>query len=125
MLYGNATLFRAEPTTGSGGARRNRWRRVNGQGPPLHPEGDGSQLYWSGVIKNYARALEESTSSLINVGGARRSHYRRGCVCVCLGHKATCFVFVLVFLFFDNLMLEFFQMYVFTCTHGGGATGKA
>ena len=64
---------------------------------------------WSGVIKNYARALEESTSSLINVGGARRSHYRRGCVCVCLGHKATCFVFVLVFLFFDNLMLEFFK----------------
>ena len=34
------------------------WRRVVGTGPPLHPEGDGSQLHWSGVIKNYARALE-------------------------------------------------------------------
>ena len=30
----------------------------------------------------YARALEDSTSSLINVGGARRSHYLRGCVCL-------------------------------------------
>ena len=32
-----------------------------------------------------------------NVGGARRSHYLRVCVCVCfIGHKATC-VFEFVF----------------------------
>ena len=28
----------------------------------------------SGVIKNYARALEGTTGSSVNVGGARRSH---------------------------------------------------
>ena len=46
------------------------------------PRRGWQSMHWSGVIKNYARALEESTSSLINVGGARRSHYLRGCVCL-------------------------------------------
>ena len=64
-------------------------------------------MHWSGVIKNYARALEGNTSSNVNVGGARRSHCLRGCVSV-FGHKATC-VFEPVFLLFDNLMLEFLQ----------------
>ena len=108
MLYGNATLFRAEPTTGSGGARRNQWRQVNGQGPPLYPEGDGSQLYWSGVIKNYARALEGSQVQKLTWGvlvGVIT------CVGACVSVSAIrphAFVFVLVFLLFDNLMLEFF-----------------
>ena len=39
--------------------------------------------------------VEEISSSNVNVGGARRSHYLRGCVCL-FGHKTTC-VFVLVF----------------------------
>jgi hypothetical protein len=48
-------------------------------------------MHWSGVIKNYARALEGNTSSSVNVGGARRSHYLCVCVCVCVfGQKATC-----------------------------------
>jgi hypothetical protein len=65
-------------------------------------------MHWSGVIKNYTRALEGNKSSFVNVGGARRSHYLRVCVCVSVfGHKATC-VFEPVFSdFFDNLMLEF------------------
>ena len=39
-------------------------------------------MHWSGVIKNYARALEGITILSVNVGGARRSYYLRGCVCL-------------------------------------------
>ena len=40
----------------------------------------------------------KSYKSIVNVGGARRSHYLCVCVCVCVcfGHKTTC-VFALVF----------------------------
>ena len=40
-------------------------------------------------------AVEVITSSNVNVGGAHRSHYLRGCVSV-FGHKTAC-VFALVF----------------------------
>ena len=53
--------------------------------------------HWTGVFKNYAIALEGNTILYVNVGGARRSHYLRVCVCVSVfGHKAAC-VFELVF----------------------------
>jgi hypothetical protein len=39
-------------------------------------------MHWSGAIKNYATALEGITISSVNVGGARRSYYLRGCVCL-------------------------------------------
>ena len=42
----------------------------------------------------------------VNVGGAHRSHYLRGCVCL-FGHKTTC-VFVLVFLSFWQLNARVF-----------------
>ena len=59
------------------------------------PRRGWQSMHWSGSVKHYARVLEGNTSSSVNVGGARRSHYLRGCVSV-FGHKATC-VFELVF----------------------------
>ena len=59
------------------------------------PRRGWQSLHWSGVAKSYEIAVEVISSSNVNVGGARRSHYLRGCVCL-FGHKTTC-VFVLVF----------------------------
>ena len=39
-------------------------------------------MHWSGVAKSYEIAVEVISSSNVNVGGARRSHYLRGCVSV-------------------------------------------
>ena len=51
-----------------------------------------------GVAKSYRIAVEVISSSNVNVGGARRSHYLRGCVSV-FSHKTAC-VFALVLLSF-------------------------
>ena len=74
------------------------------------PRRGWQSLHWSGVIKNYARALEESTSSLINVGGVLVGVITGVGACVSVSAiRPHALFFVLVFLFFDNLMLEFFQ----------------
>jgi hypothetical protein len=74
-----------------------RWRRVNGQGPPLHPKGDGSQC--TGVVLSKTTRKREKNLQVqtFNMGGARRSHYLRGCVRLIFGQKVTC-VFEFVFL---------------------------
>ena len=48
------------------------------------PRRGWQSLHWSGVVKSYWTVVEEISSSNVNVGGARRSHYLRGCVSVCL-----------------------------------------
>ena len=63
-------------------------------------------MHWSGVIKSYVIAVEVITSSNVNVGGARRSHYLRGCVSG-FGHKTACVFALVFFCLFGNLMLEF------------------
>ena len=59
------------------------------------PRRGWQSLHWSGVTKSYVLVVEVITSSNVNVGGAHRSHYLRGCVRV-FGHKTAC-VFALVF----------------------------
>ena len=46
------------------------------------PRREWQSLHWSGVTKSYVIAVEVFTSSYVNVGGAHRSHYLRGCVSV-------------------------------------------
>ena len=60
--------WNTETATQARRERRNRWHRVNGPGPPLHPEGDGSLLHWSGVVKSYWIVVEVISSSNVNVG---------------------------------------------------------
>ena len=69
---------------------------IEGPRSTTPPRRGWQSLHWSGVAKSYEIAVEVISSSDVNVGGARRSHYLRVCVCVCFGHKTTC-VFVLVF----------------------------
>ena len=73
---------------------------ASGNGPrsTTPPRRGWQSLHWSGVTKSYVIAVEVITSSNVNVGGARRSHYLRGCVSV-FGHKTAC-VFALVLLSF-------------------------
>jgi len=51
-------------------------------GPPLHPEGDGSLC--TGVVLSITTREREKNLQVqtFNVGGSRRSHYLRGCVCL-------------------------------------------
>ena len=55
---------------------------ASGNGPrsTTPPRRGWQSMHWSGVTKNYARAVEGATSSFVNVEGARRSHYLRVCV---------------------------------------------
>ena len=57
---------------------------ASGNGPrsTTPPRRGWQSMHWSGVAKNYARAVEDLSSQNVNVGGARRSHYLRGCVCL-------------------------------------------
>ena len=64
-------------------------------------------MHWSGVTKNYARAVEGAASQSLTSGALLVGVITCVGVCVCFGHKTTC-VFALVFsVFFGNLMLEF------------------
>ena len=75
-----------------------------------HSTQKGMAVNCTGVVLSKTTREREKNLQVqtFNVGGARRSHYLRVCVCF-IGHKATC-VFEFVFsAFFDNLMHEFFQ----------------
>ena len=72
------------------------------------PRRGWQSMHWSGVIKNYVRALEEATSSNSEHGGCSYKSLLAGVCVPFFGHKATC-VFEPVFsAFFGKLMLEFF-----------------
>ena len=57
---------------------------ASGNGPrsTTPPRRGWQSMHWSGVAKNYAGAVEEISSQMLTWGGARRSHYLRGCVCL-------------------------------------------
>ena len=62
------------------------------------PSREWQSMHWSGVTKNYARAVEGATSQLLTWGVLEGVIT---CVggCDCFGHKTTC-AFALVFLSF-------------------------
>ena len=69
------------------------------------PRRGWQSLHWSGVAKGYMIAVEVISSSNVNVGGARRSHYLRGCVSVLVIRPHA--YLHLFYCLFGNLMLEF------------------
>ena len=70
---------------------------ASGNGPrsTTPPRRGWQSMHWSGVAKNYARAVEEISSHMLTWGVLVGVITCVG-VCVCFGHKTTC-VFVLVF----------------------------
>ena len=70
---------------------------ASGNGPTstTPPRRGWQSMHWSGVAKDYARAVEEFSSHMITWGVLVGVITCVG-VCVCFGHKTTC-VFVLVF----------------------------
>ena len=71
------------------------------------PRRGWQSLHWSGVVKSYLIVVEVISSSNVNVGGARRSHYLRGCVSVCLVIRPHAYLY-LFFLSFWQLNARVF-----------------
>ena len=70
---------------------------ASGNGPrsTTPPRRGWQSMHWSGVAKNYARAVEDFSSQMLTWGVLVGVITCVG-VCVCFGHKTTC-VFALVF----------------------------
>ena len=78
-------------------------------------------MHWRGVIKTYARAVEVLTRFSYTGQGVLGGVITCAMCVSDFGHKATCFV-ELVFLCFDNLMLEFCLKKPFTGMYGTAKT---